>query len=291
MRRVKFDWYDRLKLVPNDIIYNMRYLLSLLIVISVLSGINTTGINPTSTQEYRPDCKDHCSGIYCRNSYYSITSPYIPTQNFSFKGLIIGVIVSVLLFLNISWWESHNESRWNTLYLKFFFIPRYEFYRRSTYTSLAGVKKEMRIAVPVQIIFASLAVILFILEITSKENSFMERLRYFSDVLTLELIQEKCNNCGMCVKVCRTKSLNWKTKKYVLSAVILHGMRCVQKKLARREQLYWMLVMDADALRELFKVLLMVRHQHAEGRQMKHAAIKINCRVLYRVRPFRISML
>ena len=30
----------------------------------------------------------------------------------------------------------------------------------------------------------------------------MERLRYFSEVLTLELIQDKCNNCGMCVKVC-----------------------------------------------------------------------------------------
>lgn len=30
----------------------------------------------------------------------------------------------------------------------------------------------------------------------------MERLRYFSEVLTLELLQEKCDNCGMCVKVC-----------------------------------------------------------------------------------------
>jgi NAD-dependent dihydropyrimidine dehydrogenase PreA subunit len=30
----------------------------------------------------------------------------------------------------------------------------------------------------------------------------MERLKYYSDVITLQLIQEKCNNCGMCVKVC-----------------------------------------------------------------------------------------
>jgi ferredoxin len=30
----------------------------------------------------------------------------------------------------------------------------------------------------------------------------MNRLRYYSEVITLQLIQEKCNNCGMCIKVC-----------------------------------------------------------------------------------------
>jgi NAD-dependent dihydropyrimidine dehydrogenase PreA subunit len=30
----------------------------------------------------------------------------------------------------------------------------------------------------------------------------MQRLRYFSEVVTLELDEAKCNNCGMCVKVC-----------------------------------------------------------------------------------------
>jgi acetyl-CoA decarbonylase/synthase complex subunit gamma len=36
----------------------------------------------------------------------------------------------------------------------------------STYTSLAGVKKEMKIAVPVQVAMAVLSVILFVLEVT-----------------------------------------------------------------------------------------------------------------------------
>jgi NAD-dependent dihydropyrimidine dehydrogenase PreA subunit len=30
----------------------------------------------------------------------------------------------------------------------------------------------------------------------------MMRLRYYSEVVTLQLVQEKCNNCGMCIKVC-----------------------------------------------------------------------------------------
>ena len=30
----------------------------------------------------------------------------------------------------------------------------------------------------------------------------MQRLRYFSEVITLELDEAKCNHCGMCVRVC-----------------------------------------------------------------------------------------
>jgi len=35
----------------------------------------------------------------------------------------------------------------------------------STYTSFAGVKKEMKIAIPIQVIFAALAVVLIVFEI------------------------------------------------------------------------------------------------------------------------------
>jgi NAD-dependent dihydropyrimidine dehydrogenase PreA subunit len=41
----------------------------------------------------------------------------------------------------------------------------------------------------------------------------MERLRYFSEVVTLQLIQEKCNNCGMCVKVCPHEVFEMKNRK------------------------------------------------------------------------------
>jgi NAD-dependent dihydropyrimidine dehydrogenase PreA subunit len=41
----------------------------------------------------------------------------------------------------------------------------------------------------------------------------MNRFRYFSEVVTLQLIQEKCNNCGMCVKVCPHEVFEMKEKK------------------------------------------------------------------------------
>jgi hypothetical protein len=167
MRLVKFDWYDRLKLVPNDIIYNMRYLLSMLIVISVLSGINTNGYSiQQALRNIIPIAKIIAAGYFAGIVITPLLLPYIPTQNFSFKGLIIGAIVSVLLFLN----HSLDGSLIANL-AEIFFISSFSsflamnFTGASTYTSLAGVKKEMKIAVPVQVIFAALAVILLVLEI------------------------------------------------------------------------------------------------------------------------------
>jgi acetyl-CoA decarbonylase/synthase complex subunit gamma len=167
MRRVNFDWYDRLKLIPNDIIYNMRYLLSMFIVISVLSGINTNGYSiQQALRNIIPIAKIISAGYFTGIVLTPLLLPYIPTRNFSFKGLIVGAIVSVLLFLNHS-----LDGILIANLAEIFFISSFSsflamnFTGASTYTSLAGVKKEMKIAVPVQVIFAALAVILFVLEI------------------------------------------------------------------------------------------------------------------------------
>jgi hypothetical protein len=165
MRRVNFGWYDRLKLIPNDIIYNLRYLLSMLIVISVLSGISTNGYSiQQALRNIIPIAKIIAAGYLAGLVLTPLLLPYIPTRNFSFKGLIIGVIVSVLLFLNHS-----LDGSFITNIAEIFFISSFSsflamnFTGASTYTSLAGVKKEMKIAVPVQIGSAVIAVVLVIL--------------------------------------------------------------------------------------------------------------------------------
>jgi CO dehydrogenase/acetyl-CoA synthase delta subunit len=168
MRRVNFDWYDRLKLIPNDVIYNLRYLLSMLFVISVLSGINLNGYSIQQVlRNIIPIAKIIASGYFSGLVLTPLFLPYIPTQNFSFKGLMVGAIVSVLLFLNHS-----LDGNILAQFAEIFFISSFSsflamnFTGASTYTSLAGVKKEMRIAVPVQIILAAFAIIIFVLELT-----------------------------------------------------------------------------------------------------------------------------
>lgn len=168
MRRVNFDWYDRAKLIPNDIIYNLRYLFFMLIVISVLSGINTNGYSVQQVlRSIVPIIKIIAAGYFSGLVFTPLFLPYIPIQNFSFKGLMIGAIVSGLLFL------SHSlDGSFLTQCAEIFFILSFSsflamnFTGASTYTSLVGVKKEMKIAVPIQVVLAVFSVILFVLEIT-----------------------------------------------------------------------------------------------------------------------------
>jgi hypothetical protein len=168
MRRVNFGWYDRAKLIPNDIIYNIRYFLTLFIVILVLSGINTNGYSvQQALRNIIPIIKNIAAGYFAGLVFTPLLLPYIPTQNFSFKGLIIGAIISLFLFLN----NSLDGSLLVQCAEIFFILSLSSFLAMnftgaSTYTSLIGVKKEMKTAVPIQIILAVFSIILFVIEIT-----------------------------------------------------------------------------------------------------------------------------
>jgi acetyl-CoA decarbonylase/synthase complex subunit gamma len=139
----------------------------MLIVISVLSGINTNGYSiQQALRNIIPIAKIIAAGYIAGIVITPLLLPYIPTRNFSFKGLIMGIIVSVLLLVNNSLGTNIIEGLAGIFFISSFssFLAM-NFTGASTYTSLAGVKKEMKIAVPVQIILAALAVILFVLEI------------------------------------------------------------------------------------------------------------------------------
>ncbi len=81
--------------------------------------------------------------------------PWLPGRAFSFKGLFIGIAASLtfVLLRNIwgGWPDRFQMAAW------FFLIPAFSAYLAmnftgsSTYTSLSGVRKEMRRAVPLQI--------------------------------------------------------------------------------------------------------------------------------------------
>ncbi|MCX6122303.1 MAG: mercury methylation corrinoid protein HgcA [Ignavibacteriales bacterium] len=165
MRRVKFEWYDRLKLVPNDLIYNLRYLGILLVFFFILSGINRDGFSLRQASGHivflsQIIVAGYISGIVLT----PLLLPYLLFRSFSFKGLLMGVIVSSIIVA--------GKSFENTIFITptiFFLLSgissflAMNFTGASTFTSLAGVKKEMRIAVPVQIASVVIAVILIIL--------------------------------------------------------------------------------------------------------------------------------
>jgi hypothetical protein len=168
MRRVYFDWYDRIKLIPNDVVYNVRYLLLLFMILLALSGISASGYSIHQVlSNIVPVTKIILAGYFAGLVFTPLLLPYIPVQNFSFKGLIMGAIFSLTLLINDSLDGGIlTQCAEVLLILSFASFLAMNFTGASTYTSLAGVKKEMKIAVPIQITLAVFSIILFVAEIT-----------------------------------------------------------------------------------------------------------------------------
>ncbi|MHC4584291.1 MAG: mercury methylation corrinoid protein HgcA, partial [Planctomycetota bacterium] len=82
--------------------------------------------------------------------------PWLPGRSFSFKGFSVGFVVAVVLF-SLKLTGSRLETvAWIFLISVVSSFLAMNFTGASTYTSLSGVKKEMRVAVPLQIIVAIL---------------------------------------------------------------------------------------------------------------------------------------
>jgi hypothetical protein len=162
MRKVTFNFRERIKLIPNDFIYGKFYLLGALAVIFLQSLITSDGIN------FRNAPGEGITGmLLVLLAYFTgivITPallPWVPFRRFALKGFVTGIILWAALFLtkmtgdniliNIAW---------------FLLLPAISsflamnFTGSSTFTSLSGVKKEMKTAVPLQIIFSVVGVIL-----------------------------------------------------------------------------------------------------------------------------------
>jgi hypothetical protein len=162
MRRVTFGFKDRIKLIPNDFIYGKFYLLGAMAVIFLISGLSSNGIS------YRdfPDKGGpailkvflaYISGIVITPMFL----PYIPGRRFSLKGFWTGALVFIILILSKS--EDVNFIEMLSWFFVITAISSFlamNFTGSSTYTSLSGVKKEMKISVPVQAGFALTGIIL-----------------------------------------------------------------------------------------------------------------------------------
>jgi acetyl-CoA decarbonylase/synthase complex subunit gamma len=87
--------------------------------------------------------------------------PWIPFRAFALKGAFWGFVVSLILYLlyPVSITEGLGLGLINISIAAFIAM---NFTGSSTYTSLSGVKKEMKIAIPFQIAFTAVGLILFI---------------------------------------------------------------------------------------------------------------------------------
>lgn len=167
MRQVTFSMRERAVLIPNDIVQNIKFLLMVSAAFLIMSGFGPGIYSPVRIIKYGLP-----SVILLFIAYFAgmilpqLLLPYLPGRSFSAKGGWIGGIVAVL----VGWflYSNHIINSDFGMISWLFIIPAVtsfiamNFTGVSTYTSLSGVIKEMKVAMPIQISFAVVGIGLWV---------------------------------------------------------------------------------------------------------------------------------
>jgi hypothetical protein len=161
MRKVTFDFTDRIKLIPNDFMYGKFYLLGAMALLFLLSGLSRNGVSwKNFSSEGGPAILRTFLGYFSGIVITPILLPYIPGRHFSLKGFLAGILVFLSILLLKFPGNIIETISWFFIMTATSSFLAMNFTGSSTYTSLSGVKKEMKLFVPFQISFAAMGIIL-----------------------------------------------------------------------------------------------------------------------------------
>lgn len=156
-RKLTFSWYDRLVLIPVEVVLEIKPLVvisTVMLLISAAFGTVSAGL--TAFGAYMGAV---LSGIV----FGPLLLPLLPSRSFAIKGAVIGLAWALIYWLFIG-------AQWQPLTIigTFLALPAVSaFYTLNftgctTYTSRSGVKKEMRIGIPVMGCAIAAAILLLI---------------------------------------------------------------------------------------------------------------------------------
>lgn len=164
MREVRFEMLDRLVLTPFELVRTIKPAIVLMAVIFIFNlavgrGTPILSIVDNTVSDFIP----YLGAILIGTVLVPMLLPYIPGRAFAWKGWLMG-----LLWAGVYVWLTASSSSWNLSLFYFLILPpitsylAMDFTGCSTYTSLSGVVKEMKYAVPVQIISAVGGIVLIV---------------------------------------------------------------------------------------------------------------------------------
>ena len=165
MRKITFGFKDRIKLIPNDFMYGKYYLLGAMAVLFLISGLSSDRVSYRNFSSVGGPAilkvfLAYISGIVIT----PMLLPYIPGRHFSLKGFLSGALLFIiLLLLRLAGANPIEILSWFFLITAISSFLAMNFTGTTTYTSLSGVKKEMKISVPIQVGFTIIGIILQII--------------------------------------------------------------------------------------------------------------------------------
>jgi hypothetical protein len=165
MRTITFTLKERLKLIPVDIFYGKYFMILVPFVFFILAGLYPWGYSIDNTLHVGGRSSLNLLAAYLTGCVLTpALLPWIPFRRFSSKGLVMGWLLATIMalagFLGTSLLEIIS---WFLLMGGLSSFMAMNFTGSSTFTSLSGVQKEMKVSVPVQICLTSLGFIGWIL--------------------------------------------------------------------------------------------------------------------------------
>ncbi len=157
-RQITFKLTERLPLTPIEFFISLKYLLIFFVLSMILHFIRNKGVNGTIIYELLPILAAYTGGTIL----FPIVLPYLPGRSFALKGGILGLIISIAVILTIKPALIIAIAIILTLTPLVSFLSL-NFTGSTTFTSLAGVKKEMRIGLPIQLISVISGITLYVI--------------------------------------------------------------------------------------------------------------------------------
>jgi acetyl-CoA decarbonylase/synthase complex subunit gamma len=162
MRRKEFPLTERAALVPLELVPASKWVVIATLVFASLAGIIGGG-------SFASDAVSHgirsfallVLGTFAGTVLTPVLLPWVPGRAFALKGAITGMVAAVIL-LTSGYLSGLDGIAWLLLITAISSFLAMNFTGSSTYTSLSGVKREMRIAVPAQIGTSVIAIALWI---------------------------------------------------------------------------------------------------------------------------------
>jgi len=165
MRRVTFPISDRVALIPIELVLWPKALWTAVIVVVLLAGLGPGFYSVMRLLSDGPTALLlMLSGVFAGAALTPALLPWLPGRAFSTKGASAGALMAAVLAAALwgKWTAWLAPAAWALIILAVASFLGMNFTGASTYTSLSGVKKEMRIAVPIQIAAGAAGLLLWI---------------------------------------------------------------------------------------------------------------------------------
>ncbi len=140
MRRARFNFRDRMTLAPVQLVHFGRYLLPAAALLYLLG--------------YRADAAYTAGALLAGGALVPALLPWLPGRSFAVKSAAAGLLVTALIALGHDQGAAQFAAR-ALIYGAAASFVGLDFTGASTYTSLSGVKKEMRLALPAHALAAA----------------------------------------------------------------------------------------------------------------------------------------